>query len=210
MAIAAIPTKYKHVQFRSRLEARWAAFFDLAGWEWHYEPVDMNGWIPDFVLIGKEGNQIFVEIKPVFWRLKNRTIDNSPFYANDLTKVRNCICNFNQELEEPNEALILGANIVHDPCNFEPHFGLLTNWQFTFNWNRDDVETGINCPRSARLYGDGRENLDFATRSSIEFWPKYRISGEYKSKAAIFFPCPAEIQEIWALAGNTVQWRRKC
>lgn len=27
-----IPTTYQHTLFRSRLEARWAAFFDLVGW----------------------------------------------------------------------------------------------------------------------------------------------------------------------------------
>jgi hypothetical protein len=48
--IAAIPTKYKGVQFRSRLEAKWAAFFDLAKWEWDYEPLDLNGYIPDFIV----------------------------------------------------------------------------------------------------------------------------------------------------------------
>ena len=31
------PTTYADVKFRSRLEARWAAFFDLAGWRWEYE-----------------------------------------------------------------------------------------------------------------------------------------------------------------------------
>lgn len=45
---AAIPTMYAGVQFRSRLEARWAAFFDLAGWRWEYEPFDLEGYIPDF------------------------------------------------------------------------------------------------------------------------------------------------------------------
>lgn len=29
---AAIPTTYADVQMRSRLEAKWAAFFDLCGW----------------------------------------------------------------------------------------------------------------------------------------------------------------------------------
>lgn len=45
---ASIPTRYRNTEFRSRLEARWAAFFDLAGWKWKYEPIDLNGWIPDF------------------------------------------------------------------------------------------------------------------------------------------------------------------
>lgn len=59
----AIPTKYAGVQFRSRLEAKWAAFFDLLGWPWQYEPYDLNGWIPDFSLIGAH-NEILVEVKP--------------------------------------------------------------------------------------------------------------------------------------------------
>lgn len=48
MKIASIPTIYAGVQFRSRLEARWAAFFDLVGLRWEYEPFDLAGWIPDF------------------------------------------------------------------------------------------------------------------------------------------------------------------
>jgi hypothetical protein len=61
--IAGIPTLYRGVQYRSRLEARWAAFFDLVGWPFQYEPFDLRGWIPDFVLTG--GGEILVEVKPV-------------------------------------------------------------------------------------------------------------------------------------------------
>lgn len=42
------PTEYRGVQFRSRLEAKWACFFDLANWKWQYEPIDLEGWSPDF------------------------------------------------------------------------------------------------------------------------------------------------------------------
>jgi hypothetical protein len=37
MTIQAIETKYKGYRFRSRLEARWAVFFDALGIEWEYE-----------------------------------------------------------------------------------------------------------------------------------------------------------------------------
>jgi len=47
----AIPTTYKGVNFRSRLEARWAAFFDRARWTWAYEPLEFAGWIPDFAVL---------------------------------------------------------------------------------------------------------------------------------------------------------------
>jgi hypothetical protein len=63
--IPAIPTVYKGIQFRSRLEARWAVFFDLLGWVWKYEPFDLEGWIPDFAL-GSKSEPVLVEIKPVF------------------------------------------------------------------------------------------------------------------------------------------------
>ncbi len=42
------PTVYNGVQFRSRLEAHWACFFDQAKWKWEYEPMDLLGWTPTF------------------------------------------------------------------------------------------------------------------------------------------------------------------
>lgn len=64
--IKAIETKYKGYRFRSRLEARWAVFFDALGIKWEYEPegfdLDEAGYyLPDFRLT--EHNQ-YVEIKP--------------------------------------------------------------------------------------------------------------------------------------------------
>lgn len=63
--IKAIPTLYSGTLFRSRLEARWAAFFDLCGWRWSYEPQDFEGYIPDFALWFRV--PILVEVKPVTW-----------------------------------------------------------------------------------------------------------------------------------------------
>lgn len=63
--IKAIPTIYAGTQFRSRLEAHWAAFFDRCEWRWTYEPQDMEGYIPDFKLWFRI--PILVEVKPVQW-----------------------------------------------------------------------------------------------------------------------------------------------
>lgn len=65
MKYASIPTTYKGINFRSRLEAKWACFFDLLEWRWEYEPVDLNKWIPDFVINGVDF-PIYVEVKPFF------------------------------------------------------------------------------------------------------------------------------------------------
>ncbi len=59
-AVRGIRTTYAGTRFRSRLEARWAAFFDLVGWGWTYEPFDVEGWIPDFLIHGDK--PVLVEI----------------------------------------------------------------------------------------------------------------------------------------------------
>lgn len=58
-----IPTMYAGIQFRSRLEAQWAAMFDLLKWPWDYEPFDCNGWIPDFLLKGAV--PFLLDVKPM-------------------------------------------------------------------------------------------------------------------------------------------------
>lgn len=87
----AIETKYKGYRFRSRLEARWAVFFDALGLPWEYEKegyalgtglheinedfeVDPRAqigdlaylpdfWLPTLTLRGLEPRGIFLEIK---------------------------------------------------------------------------------------------------------------------------------------------------
>jgi hypothetical protein len=52
--LQAIETKYAGRLFRSRLEARWAVFFDALSVDWRYEPqgFDLSGvyYLPDFYL----------------------------------------------------------------------------------------------------------------------------------------------------------------
>lgn len=63
-ALHPIPTEYRNTRFRSRLEARWAAVFDLLGWRWSYEPVDLAGYIPDFLVRGRNSSapDLLVEV----------------------------------------------------------------------------------------------------------------------------------------------------
>ena len=39
---------YNGMAFRTPLEARWAAFFDLAHWKWALNPLPEGNWAPDF------------------------------------------------------------------------------------------------------------------------------------------------------------------
>lgn len=54
-SIPAIETKYAGCRFRSRLEARWAVFFDALSIQWEYEPQGFENYygdryLPDFFL----------------------------------------------------------------------------------------------------------------------------------------------------------------
>jgi hypothetical protein len=86
--IQAIPTRYAGCHFRSRLEARWAVFFDALGIPWEYEPQGFNlewrlelgredtfSYLPDFYLPGFD---CYAEVKgsadeSTMWQLLNAT-----------------------------------------------------------------------------------------------------------------------------------------
>ncbi len=76
MKLNPLQTEYKGYLFRSRLEARWAVFFDTLGVKWEYESEgydlgDGIHYLPDFLLHGvtidhalyKENCDIYVEVK---------------------------------------------------------------------------------------------------------------------------------------------------
>jgi len=62
-----VETVYNGTTFRSRLEANWAACFDIYRWQWTYEPFDLDGWFPDFLLKSEDPERpdVFVEVKPL-------------------------------------------------------------------------------------------------------------------------------------------------
>lgn len=63
--IKAIETEYKGYKFRSRLEARWAVFFDATGIQYEYEVEGFKKgtacYLPDFYLPEED---MYVEVKP--------------------------------------------------------------------------------------------------------------------------------------------------
>lgn len=69
--LKAIETRYKGYRFRSRLEARWAVFFDALGIRWEYEvegfETEAGRYLPDFWLpdFWAKGAGLWVEIKPI-------------------------------------------------------------------------------------------------------------------------------------------------
>ena len=88
-AIKAIETNYKGHRFRSRLEARWAVFFDKLGWKYRYEHQgyiigysdDTLRWLPDFEVTTPSGQHFYVEVKgdPDFFDTNNMWLDKLDF-----------------------------------------------------------------------------------------------------------------------------------
>lgn len=66
MVLQAIQTTYNGYRFRSRLEARWAIFFEVLGLDFHYEAEgyilrDNKWYLPDFYF---PTVKMFAEVKP--------------------------------------------------------------------------------------------------------------------------------------------------
>ena len=109
----AIETYYKGYRFRSRLEARWAVFFDAFGIDWEYEPEgydlgDLGWYLPDFYL---HDSGWFIEVKG---RIEDKKELEKARYLDNYTPMNACGC------------LILGRleliKAIHDEEGGHPDF----------------------------------------------------------------------------------------
>ena len=120
--IKAIETEYNGYKFRSRLEARWAVFFDAAGIKYEYESEgfevkwnenEVYRYLPDFYLPDYD---VYVEVKPSKTKLYE-----------DAEKISMCIDYGNTPISGSKGLLILGQIPYYDPYEAEniPAFNLL-------------------------------------------------------------------------------------
>lgn len=117
---------YEGIHFRSKLEARWYIFMKKLGWNIIYEPEieGLNGWIPDFLIIGK-GFKTLVDVKPI----DSEEEWEDSFYDKDYKKIivhthkdyKKIMDSGIKNLPEY-ELLILGTNLQLDGEN---GFGVL-------------------------------------------------------------------------------------
>lgn len=184
---------YKGRQYRSRLEARWAAFFDLVGWEAEYEPCDFNGWIPDFAIKGARG-PLFVEVKPI----------EEP---NDEVQ-REIACSGCES-----EVLIVGYTIGLQSSWGQPVIGWIgeigapefATDEWSGHWWQDAIagvwkgrDSGSN-PSS--MLGVAPSDGDYADRitGAYDGGRHGSVGGDVLERY---------VREQWAQAGNLTQWRR--
>ena len=114
--IKAIETHYKGYRFRSRLEARWAVFFDALNIKWEYEPegYNINGtlYLPDFYL---PEYQMFCEVKPA--GLSEVEIDK----VNLLAMFSGCPCLMLIEAPTPEGGVYVAAWNIHNQLEYVRH-----------------------------------------------------------------------------------------
>jgi len=108
-----IPSKniyYKNNIFRSKLEYRWARFFEKMDWSWEYEPMQYfqylkSLWIPDFALQLSDTRLILIEIKPLA-SLSN-WLDKE--YLHKRKNIQNAFLHLQQETNIECSVMILGS-----------------------------------------------------------------------------------------------------
>lgn len=145
------PTIYKGTKYRSRLEARWAAFFDLIGWRYQYEPFDLPGWTPDFIIYGSENRVLFVEVKPVV------TKEYAKEYSIKLKNIKPTVnaimisSDFNED--GFGGAILAGYQISHKEPDYYDNQG---EFMETFEVHWKNQQSGINSE-----YDIGSEYMAF-------------------------------------------------
>lgn len=185
--IASIPTRYNHVLFRSRLEARWAAFFDIVGWKWDYEPLDLCGWTPDFLIRGKV--PALVEVKPVhFAGFEQVAMNQAKVAAEKAFKTAKSFRT--TPGHQPFEIMVLGAGPFVSESAWA--IGVLA------------LERQLSGTDIAELHsGYGPHVFDYASRSGSY---QYRMGGQHDGDHHISRIDGERPVEFWREAGNKVQW----
>jgi hypothetical protein len=147
-----IQTRYRGHHFRSRLEARWAVFFDAMGFKWEYEPegFDLDGklYLPDFRVWTPQGNPIWYEVKPA------RSATDEKFFL--------FVDALHNELE-PDECDTVRAELL-DGAPWENHM----------LWNLGDEGLYV-CPRCGFMQKHQRIHrpIDFIDCGNDSMWSYY-------------------------------------
>lgn len=194
------PTRYAGVQFRSRLEARWAAFFDVAGWEWLYEPFDDESWVPDFVL---PRSGVAIEVKPIEWpyvaREDVRKLMEMFENREDLEKVRSSKRNATNLVGSAPGVLTLGAYPI-------PLLGfpIIVGFMSVERPYEDVCETEF-----VFLYEGVGRRFDLGRSDYFHHWlgSGEQVVRDSSWKVDRKRPLAESMHTAWREAGNRVQWK---
>lgn len=166
--IQPIQTCYRGFLFRSRLEARWAVFFDSMGITFEYEPQGFqlpNGkrYLPDFLLTHLD---IFAEVKPNWPNATSDLLKAQEFVMGGMSKAILFLVgppdftpyNLFRRLELPDENESWLTNVTLDIHGLRPR--RYRDERRLFEGFDDDDFTGEEC------FGERYRDAVFASRSA--------------------------------------------
>jgi hypothetical protein len=184
----AIPIKINGIQFRSKLEAKWYLFMKKLEWNIEYEPLELegiNGWIPDFIIIGKN-KKILVDVKPIN---SQEEWEKHPDYEKIIEKSGFKKTNY--------EILILGSSLklnFDDTCTIG--FGIHHQMQ-------KDIDNNICLFVSEAVFTSHNGFLpysaDWTCRVSGKVGKSYVFCNDFKYE---YF------EKIWNECGSELQWKK--
>ena len=182
-----IETDYGGRRFRSRLEARWAAMFDRLRWKWEYEPFDLSGYIPDFV-VSFSRTELLVEVKPAT-------------RFDDLAACAKKICQSGWRGPSPRGDFLIVGSTIFSPASESAvsSFGLFGMWdrESDDGWQPADHAVAIRCATCA-LISFRHASAGWSCVSCGE--RNHRVNFETAARADVLAP--------WVEAGNDVRWRK--
>lgn len=187
--VKAVQTKYNNRIFRSRLEATWAALFDLLDWDWEYEPFDLDGWFPDFIVSNKKHGkgELLIEVKPYI--LGEDLKD--PDHKETKEKIKKCT---------DKECLLVGISpFDHDLDCCLGHF-------VNSEWNGDDycILSYLTKMEENTTYKPIKNQYDvFSHYGSYQF----RLSGEYDGDHHLHAVFYSAINHKWGKAKEMTRYK---
>lgn len=184
-----IPTTYRKARFRSRLEARWASFFDLIGWRWTYEPLDVDGYVPDFLIHGER--PFFVEVGPCILQSD---------YEAKAAKPTATVANLGHDV------LVVGVTPLADLYADGQAIGWLGEY---FVVSGDVHGEDSRSPEPVLSWGPGRlfECVACRTLGVVHDDWTLRPCAHYDAGRLLGAVDPYRIDALWNHAGSQTQWQ---
>lgn len=178
--MGAIATTFDGIEYRSRLEARWAAFMHNIGWEHTYEPLDGDGYIPDFIVHGAAA--FFVEVKPAVVLSE---------FRQEQAKVERGLQQFDRDV------VIVGVTpFLTSAQGFASYCAnsASVGWMLSeSDWQDADWITCLHCHAAAVFH----TTMSFHSRPC----------GHYDGDHLLGQPALDYLQGAWSDACNEVKWR---
>ncbi len=172
----ALTTTIAGRRYRSQLEAKWATFFGLVGWPFEYEPFQLPGWIPDFLLLGE--TPVVVEVKPVYL-IPGEVVEKI------------------ERARPPHDVLILGCTLpVRSLTGREMLSPFILGWLGERSGDDDHTHLWWGDAVLGRTAG-GAWGFSHREGSQVD-----RIGGTGLDLPS----SRASVAELWAEAGNKTQW----